>query len=72
VSEDWEPTRWWRVTYADGRVYAPDHPHLAGYQQIWCETSNEAEARKAVASCPSGGVLLRLFEHRATEWREES
>lgn len=61
----WEPGRWWRVVYADGRRYAD------GRLAIWCETSNEQEARAAVGTCPGGGVLQRIFEHHESEWRTE-
>lgn len=33
MTEEWEPTRWWRATGPDG--------------QLWCESSNEHEVRKS-------------------------
>lgn len=49
---DWKPTRWWRVTAPDG--------------SLWCETSNEQEAREA--ECP-GDAIQRLYERVESEWR---
>lgn len=51
------PTRWWRVVEADDRV--------------WCESSDEAEARQALATCPTGGRLQRLYDRVEREWRDE-
>jgi hypothetical protein len=65
--EGFVPGRWWRVTYADGRTYETGPQQ--GRLQVWCETSDEQEAREAAARCPGGGVLSRLFEYRASEWR---
>lgn len=69
-SGSWSPGRWWRVVYADGRCYESGPSY--GKLQIWCETSDEAEARRAVAECPGGGVLHRLYERGDREWRNES
>lgn len=64
----WQPGRWWRVTFADDRRYPatyPEGPHVgephlfAGLPQVWCETSDEAEAREALTRCPGGGILAR-------------
>jgi hypothetical protein len=49
-----EPGRWWRV--------------IAGVDGgLWCETSDEDEAREAMRP---GDRLERLYEARLTEWRE--
>jgi hypothetical protein len=66
---EWKQTRWWRVTYADERTYPPGH-RWEGNLQIWSETSNEAEARRDVKTCPGGGVLWRQFERVEREWRD--
>lgn len=57
----WEPGRWWRVVYRS----AED-----GKLRLWCETSNEQEARDALKTCPDGGLLQRSYERHETEWRE--
>ena len=49
----WEPGRWWRVTAPDG--------------SLWCETSNEREARDSVRP---GDTLSRQFVYQDSEWRE--
>jgi hypothetical protein len=51
-----EPGRWWRVVY--------DGPGA-----VWCETSNEREAREALKTCPRGGVLQLLWERTDQMWR---
>jgi hypothetical protein len=51
----WQPTKWWRVTAPDG--------------SLWCETSNEQEARDAMRS---GDTLQRLYERSESEWRGEA
>jgi len=56
----WEPGRWWRVMPIDRQ----DDPRA-----VWCETSNEAQAREALKTCPGGGVLQRLHERSESEWR---
>ena len=59
---DWEPGRWWRV------IYAQERP--GGWRaNVWCETSNPAEARAALTKCPGGGVLQRIYEREEREWR---
>lgn len=52
----WEPDRWWRVTAPDG--------------ELWCETTDEQEAR---ANVRPGDTLARLFIMTVsrTEWRRE-
>lgn len=47
------PGRWWRVMRGE---------------QVWCETSNEAEARRSMSD---GDVLLRLWvpDPDDGEWR---
>jgi hypothetical protein len=47
----WQPGRWWRVTEPDGSV--------------WCETSNEDEAREAARP---GDRLYRLFTLSQEKW----
>jgi hypothetical protein len=49
----WEPTRWWRVVDADG--------------SLWCETSDESEARDAIRP---GDKLQRLWAVAQQEWRD--
>ena len=51
---EFEPTRWWRVTAPDG--------------SLWCETSDEAEARDAIRP---GDMLSRLWQRIESEWRIE-
>lgn len=54
-SEGWVPTRWWRVLAADG--------------SLWCETSDEDEARRALHTAPGGGHLSRLWSTpRDAQW----
>ncbi len=50
-----KPTRWWRVI----------NPLE---MDIWCETSDETEARKAMRP---GDKLQRLYSVEKTEWRDE-
>ena len=50
----WQPSRWWRVL-----DQSPEG--------IWCETSDEDEAR---AKMRPGDVLQRLFRKEETEWRD--
>jgi len=68
ADDGFRPSIWWRVLYADGRVY--ESGTYEGRRQIWCETSVESEAREALTTCPSGGVLQRHFTRTATEWRD--
>lgn len=58
MTDEWAVTRWWRVTYDDG---------------LWCETSDEDEARDALATAPGGNVRLeRLWETvPRRQWRSE-
>jgi hypothetical protein len=51
---DYRPSRWWRVIAPDGSV--------------WCETSDEAEARE---SKRPDDRLYRLYMRTATEWVQE-
>lgn len=51
-----EPGRWWRVLSVDG--------------DLWCETSDEAEAREALAELEGPGSLWRLYVTRGEGWRE--
>lgn len=55
---EWIPSRWWRVTYAGG---------------VWCETQDEAEARRRMWEVPGGwdaARLERLYEKIEHEWQE--
>lgn len=53
MSAEWQPGRWWRVTAPDG--------------SLWCETSDEDEARAAVRP---GDSLTRLWQRPAQyDWR---
>lgn len=61
TGEDWQPGRWWRVIY----------PDPAGQRQLWCETSDEAEAREALTTCPGSGRLQRYYTSESAEWRDE-
>lgn len=67
---NWVPDRWWRVVYADGSRYPTGH-YLEGQRHIWCETSDEAEARAAIATCPGGGQLQRLHVMQTKVWSDE-
>lgn len=51
---EWEPGRWWRVIAPDG--------------SLWCETSDEREAREAVRP---GDELQRIWQRPQYEWRPE-
>jgi hypothetical protein len=53
VSAEWEPGRWWRVL-RNGTV--------------WCETSDEDEAR---ASMSEGDTLWRLYERHERRWTRD-
>jgi hypothetical protein len=56
VNPAYTPARWWRVIAPDG--------------SLWCETSDEEEARKAVRP---GDKLQRLFAAKTpTVWRDVS
>jgi hypothetical protein len=50
----WQPGRWWRVLAPDG--------------SLWCETSDEDEARSAMRP---GDVLQRFWQRTLTEWRPD-
>jgi hypothetical protein len=63
---DLHPGRWWRVLYADRRRAENGPDRL----QLWCETSDEHEAREALVRCPGGGVLQQLYERTEREWRD--
>lgn len=52
ISNDYHPGRWWRVLDPDGSV--------------WCETSDEREARESMRP---GDALFRLFVLDRREWR---
>lgn len=54
MSDGWQPGRWWSV-------FAPDG-------SLWCETSNEREAREAMRP---GDRLFRQWVRTETELREE-
>lgn len=55
-----EPGRWWRVLYRvdDG-------------WQLWCETSDEQEARDSIGTAPSATILQRIYQATVREWRNE-
>lgn len=57
----WQPTIWWRVVR--------DVPEPTRFD-IWCETSDEQEARKAVGRAPYPARLERLWHVTLTEWRK--
>lgn len=50
-----KPTKWWRVSYPKG---------------IWCETPDELEARRKLATAPEGSHLRRLYMQVRYEWRD--
>lgn len=52
ADDDFVPGRWWRVM-REGR--------------LWCETSDEAEARRKMEP---GDVLQRLYTFYTDEWRD--
>lgn len=51
--DKFEPGRWWQVLDSEGK--------------LWCETSDEAEARENVRP---GDTLHRLYEKDEAEWRK--
>lgn len=64
--QEWEPGRWWRVTYDDP---------ITGKRQVWCESSNQAECRQAMKTAPAGSdpALFRIYATvPKTEWRQMS
>ncbi len=52
LHEEWKPGRWWRVLGPDG--------------DLWCETSDEAEARERARP---GDRLERQWVLLKEEWR---
>lgn len=56
----WHPVRWWRVVY----ISAGDGIG------VWCETSDENEARRALSTCPGGGILRRQWRREQQQWRD--
>jgi hypothetical protein len=50
--DNYKPTKWWQVLDETGK--------------LWCETSNEKEARDAMKP---GHTLLRLYEKVQVQWR---
>ena len=50
----WEPGRWWRVIAPNGT--------------LWCETSDEQEARDALRP---GDTLFRQWQRTEQEWRAD-
>lgn len=50
-----QPTRWWQVVALD--------------QSVWCETSDEDEARRSMRP---GDMLKRLYERVDREWQTVS
>lgn len=53
MSDGWMMGRWWRVVAPDG--------------SLWCETSNEQEARRSMRE---GDRLYKLWVREEREWRE--
>jgi hypothetical protein len=53
LEHEFGPTRWWRVVAEDG--------------SLWCETSDEEEARAAMRP---GDKLERLWTATINEWRD--
>lgn len=51
---EWEPGRWWRVIAPDG--------------SLWCETSDEDEARGHMRP---GDTLFRQWQRPEYEWRRD-
>ena len=51
-SGEWVEGRWWRVIAPDG--------------SLWCETSDEHEARRSIRH---GDILQRLYKRQQHEWR---
>lgn len=61
---EWTPGRWWRVTYV-----------VNGECKLWCETSDEGEARDHARRVPFDAEdvkLERIYERRESEWRTMS
>jgi len=54
---DWQLGRWWRVVLSDGT--------------IWCETSEEQEARGAVMSAPQSATLQRQLVKTEVRWENQ-
>lgn len=59
--EGWEPGRWWTV-------WNPDESIVDPRLRLWCETSDEGEARVALAKRP-GYILTREWRFQARQWR---
>jgi hypothetical protein len=53
-NNSWKPGGWWRVVEPDGG--------------IWCETSDEQEARDSMRP---GDTLERLYGQAASQWMTE-
>lgn len=53
MNDGWMMGRWWRVVDPDG--------------SLWCETSNEQEARSFMRE---GDRLYKLWVREEQEWRE--
>jgi len=51
TGQEWQPGRWWRVVAPEG--------------DIWCETSDEDEAREALRR---GDRLERLYVRTDRKW----
>jgi hypothetical protein len=64
TDDGWTPGRWWTVLYADGRTYSSGPSE--GQLQMWCQTSDEDEAREVVRTCPGGGKLYREYTRQET------
>lgn len=65
-STGWVAGRWWRVIH-QAYVAADGNPRRGG---VWCETSDEQEARAALLTAPSKAWLQRSFTRTDTTWQE--
>lgn len=54
MSDDWQPTGWWRATLPSGKV--------------WAESSNEAEIRQAAKDCPDRCLVERHMRRVDEYW----
>lgn len=53
-NDDWQASRWWRVIAPDGL--------------LWCETSDEQEARNLIRE---GDILEQLYTRTENRWVPE-
>ena len=52
--DDFKPTKWWHVLDSEGG--------------LWCETSNETEARESMRP---GDELYRFYQRTESKWVKE-